>query len=868
MRSSFFSFLFVLAAAAAAWAQSESGAAARDTLKQRAVRRSPGLEGPIEYEARIFDNFVSEKKTVLIGGAVVTYLDMRLKAEKITVDWETSLMTAEGIPDSMRAPAPSGGDSIWVQVLRGKPEFTEAGDVMTGDKMVYNFKTRKGRVVRGRTTFEDAYYSGSVMKMVGNSTAFIGDANFTTCDRDNEPHFHFEAKQMRVDIKKSVVARPLVMYIGKIPVLGLPFVYFPIKKGRRSGILLPRYGQSTLEGNYLKGFGYYWAASDYWDLQGTVDYYEKSGFLFRGDFNYNVRYKMRGSISGSWTRKDFESSGQKERRWDMVVRHNQELSPTMRLSASGTFVSSKDIYRQLSANRDQRMQAQIRSNATLTKQWSGSRSLTVNLSRVQDLKTDEYTETLPRVSFRGGRTALFSKPAARRGQTPAARWYHNIYLSYNSTLESRRESSLQIAGGDSTYVLDKDLGLEHTLSLNSPQKLFRWITVTPNLNYHEVWLGKRSNHYWNQDSLRTESDDETGFFARRLYDMSVSVGTKMYGIFRPGMFPGVLIRHVVTPSLGYTYQPDFSAASFEYYDTVRDTAGNVTYYDRYGNTMFSNTPRGGRRSINASVQNLFQMRSGEGEDAKKIDLFTWNVSSSYNWKAEQFKLGNIASSLRAKPFKNINLNISAIHSPYHVDADGKTVDRYYVSDIQLSKPASLFDSRWLRMVNFSADLRMSFRGTASTGKKTAEADSLSATDALSENPPVQDRFDMHDSAGGVNIPWQLTTSVRYSDSRYDPNNPNRQFWLNADLQFNLTKNWRISWTGRLDLLDRDMVSQDIVIQRDLHCWEARFVWTPIGLYKRFYLRINIKSSMLQDIKFERGTGRSSFSGSSFQSMYY
>lgn len=868
MRSSLIVYILSLALAGSAAAQNGAKTAAADTVKQRAVRKSPGLEGPIEYEARIFDNLVSEKKTILTGEAVVTYLDMRLKAEKITVDWKSNLMTAEGIPDSAGVEAPGGGDSVRVPVLRGKPEFSEAGDVMTGDTMIYNFKTRKGRVVRGRTTFEDAYYTGRVMKMAGNNTAFIGDANFTTCDKDEEPHFHFEAKKMRVDIKKSVVARPIVMYVGRIPVLALPFVYFPIKKGRRSGILLPRYGQSTLEGNYLKGFGYYWAASDYWDLQGTIDYYEKSGFLFRGDFNYNIRYKMRGSISGSWTRKDFKSSGQKERRWDLVVRHSQELSPTMRLSASGTFISSKDIYRQLSANRNQRMQAQIRSNATLTKQWGGSRSMTVNLSRVQDLQTDEFTETLPRVSFRGGRTAIFSKPDGKRGTATVSKWYQNIYLSYNSTFESRRKSSLQTGGGDSTYVLDKDLGIEHNFSLTSPQKMFRWITVTPNVNYHEMWLGKRSTHYWNEDSLRSEEDEDTGFFARRLYDMSVSVGTKLYGIFRPKMLPGVLIRHVVTPTLGYTYQPDFSAASFDYYDAVKDTAGNVTYYDRYGNTMFSNTPRGGRRSITASVQNLFQMRSGEGETAKKLDLFTWNVSTNYNWKAEQFKLGNISSSLRAKPTKNINLNISAIHSPYRVDAEGKTIDRVYVSDLQLNRPASLFDSRWLRMVNFSADLRMSFRGTASTGKKAAAPDSVSESDSMAENPPAPDRFDMSDTPGGLDIPWQLTTSVRYSDSRYDPNNPNKQFWLNADLQFNLTTNWRISWTGRLDLLDRQMVSQDIVIHRDMHCWEARFVWTPTGLYKRFYLRINIKSSMLQDIKFERGTGRSSYSGSSFTSAYY
>ncbi len=851
-------------------AAGQSVSSDRDTTKVKGEISGSQLEGPIQYEARIFDNFIDQERTILEGEASVKYMDIEIKAARISVDWKRNILLAEGMADTVMIYDPQRGDSVKSVTMRGLPEFSEAGDVMTGERMEYNFKTRRGRVQRGRTKFEDGFYTGRVMKVAGGQTAYIGDASFTTCDREEEPHFHFESKKMRIDMNKSVVAKPIVMYLGKIPVLALPFVYFPINKGRHSGLLLPRYGESSVEGRYLRGLGYYWAASDYWDVRGTVDYYEKSGFLFRGDLTYNVRYKLQGSISGSWTRKDFDAYGTTARRWDLNVVHSQIISPSLRVNASGTFVSSKDIYRELSASRDQRMRSQIRSNATITKQFGGSRSVTVNLSRVQELQNDSYTETLPRISFRGGRTALFKKPKADRGETIEAKWYNNIYLSYNSNFEiSRRRSQ----NSDSSYTTQRDMGWRHDASLNSPQKIFRYLTVSPGINYQETWFNKQEHHIWDSDSNQVLQEEEKGFFARRTYDMSISFGTKIYGIFRSSLLPDVLVRHVMTPSLSFTYQPDYSSANFDYYDAVTDSSGKTTYYDRYGNSLFSGTPRQGRKSLNFSVQNLFQMKAGAEGKEKKLDLFSYNISTSYNWKAEEFKLGNISSSLRAQPTRNISLNIQALHSLYQTDSEGNGVDHYFMSDIDWSSLKSIFGSRWARMVNFSLDLRMNFKGTAaaggSAGARESGSDSLAA-EALSPSGYniAGDRFNVTEDMGSFSIPWNLSTSLSYADSRFNPQNPSKRFWINTDLKFNLTKNWRISWQSRFDLMEKAVVSQDFTIHRDLHCWEAQFVWTPVGLYKRFYFRINIKSTMLQDIKFEKGQGRQGFSGSGLGSALY
>ena len=841
-----------------------------DTTQVRGTVKRSTLEGPIDYEAQVIDNVMTERKTILTGRAQVTYLDMILKAAKITVEWDKDLMTAEGVWDSVwvlkTEPNGDGGDSVRVARLVGSPEFTEAGDVLTGEVMVFNFRTRKGRVLRGRTAFEDGFYSGQALKIVRENTLNVSDATFTTCDLEEDPHFHFRAKKMKIEVNKKVIAKPIVMYLGNIPVAALPFLYFPIQKGRQSGIVFPRYGESTLEGRYIRGLGYYWAASEYWDVQGTMDYFEKSGFLFRGDLRYNVRYKMSGGLSGSWTRKNFEAFETKERRWDLAVRHSQTLSPTMNLSVNGAFVSSGNFYKELSANREMRLQQQIRSNATLTKRFGGSKSVTVNFNQTRYLDTGNITETLPRISFRGGQSSLIPKPKAKPGQQIDTRWYHNIYISYNSRLERYRSKTMQ---PDSSFKESGITGWDHTARLSSSPKLFGWLSVSPGVNYTETWFDRRKLYTLNTETNAIEQTEEKGFFARRTFDFSTALSTKLYGMFQPRFLKKVILRHVMTPSVSFSYQPDFSDPRWGYYQAVEDTLGEVDEFDLYSGTNFGSTPSGGRQSMSFGLTNLFQMKIGEGEEEKKFDLFTYNLSTSYNWKSTQYKMSTVSSSFRAKPARPISLDFGMTHSFYQTDEDGNQIPRMYITDIRIKDPKSWF-GRWLRLTAFRANMRIQLRGTAKTGGTGQATGDLPAASESMQDVAVLpgDRLTMDESVTGFNIPWNLSATLSYNESRYNPNNPSKKFWLRTNLDFNLTKRWKVSYRAQFDLLEKEAVSQDFVFYRDLHCWEARFVWTPSGRGKRFYFKINIKSAMLQDIKIEKGTGLSGFTGSAMQRIMY
>ncbi len=819
------------------------------------------IEEPVLYEAEIIQ-MMDDHILVLSDRAKVTYQDMILTAAKITLDWENHLMTAESVPDTVWIADDETGDSIQVVQQSGLPEFSQAGDVMTGEVMIYNYETRKGRVLRGRTVYEEGFYSGEAIKMVEANTLNVSDAIFTTCDLEENPHFHFWSKKMKIEVNSKVVAKPLVLYIGHVPVAGLPFIYFPIRRGRHSGFLIPRYGESTLEGRYLRGFGYYWAISDYWDVKAMVDYFEKSGFLFRGNLNYSVRYRLRGSISGSWTRKNFDISGQKERRWDLVLNHSQEISQTMQLSISGRFVSSGNFYRDLSYNREHRLQQEIRSNATLTKRFSGSTSMTVNLSQIRKINTEEIFETLPQVSFRLGQFALFPKSQANRGESIENRWYHTIYVSYSSKFLMKRDKTREITTVDTSFVTDRRAGWDHALRISSSQKLFGWLTVNPGISYRENWFDKRREYVFVDETDQVENREVKGFFVRRTFDLSTSFNTKIYGLFQPRFLNHVVLRHVATPSIGFVYQPDFSQDRYGYYQSIEEPSGTrIGTYDRYQGSLFGSTPRGGRKAISFSLQNLFQMKVGEGEDERKFDLFTWHLSSAYNWKAEQFGLSDLTSSFRASPMRELSFDVRSTYSFYQFDEEGNKVYKLYLDDI---KWKNFLKKKWLQITYLSVNLNLRFSGRVGgldEGENGSNEEILDPTSNLDGLQNLEgDRFNMDESISGLDIPWDLSATVSYSENRYNPLKPVKKCWARTNLNFKLTQNWKISHRAQFDLLKKEFVSQDFVIYRDMHCWEAHFVWTPTGYNKRFYFKINIKASMLQEIKIERGTGRTGLYG--------
>ncbi|MCK4966425.1 LPS-assembly protein LptD, partial [bacterium] len=471
----------------------------------------------------------------------------------------------------------------------------------------------------------------------------------------------------------KIVVKPLVVYIGNIPIFYLPFGVFPIKKGRHSGIIFPTFGTSQTEGRFIRGLGYYWAPNDYMDAKGIVDYFEKAGFMFRGDVRYKKGDALSGNISGSITRKDL-ITGYKNRQWDLQVDHRHQINPEMNFAVSGSFVSSSggNFYRKYSSDRTMRATRELISNATLNKNWTQSKnSISINASRRQDLELGNISETLPQINFSHSSPIYLFKGDDDR-ETSKDTWYNTINFRYNSLMLNR--SSKYRSKEDDPFTSTTRNGIKHSLSFLAPQKVFKHITLNPFFNYREEWFLKTNKLTFDENNNSIEAEDK-GFASRRIFSSGLTANTKFFGMFQPNIGSIKAIRHVLTPSMSFNYQPDFSSGRFGYYSSAPDSAGIYQQYDRFGTSIFGSTPNGRSQSVSLSLQNLFQMKMLKGDEEAKHDLFNLNFSTSYNFARETFKLADLRSSFRTLSF--FDIDISSAHSFYRFDEQkGTTVDTY------------------------------------------------------------------------------------------------------------------------------------------------------------------------------------------------
>ncbi|MCK5078096.1 MAG: LPS-assembly protein LptD, partial [Calditrichia bacterium] len=266
---------------------------------EKTVKKKTKITDPISYNADSIQFSVSKKTTYLSGNAKIKYGKTTLTAEKIAIDWNNSELRAEAVQDTV--------DSLGFPVYKGIPHFEEKGtEPMEGLRLTYNFDTKRGRIWEGTTEMDPGYYRGVNIKKIGDKTMLIKDGYFTSCDHKNDPHFFFHSKKMWMRVGKKMVAKPIVLYIADIPIFYFPLAYMSLQKSRRSGIILPKYGQST-HGRYLKDFGYYWAMNDYMDMTLRSTYYDKGLWVYSGNYRYLKRYLLGGSVSGDYSPKDINT---------------------------------------------------------------------------------------------------------------------------------------------------------------------------------------------------------------------------------------------------------------------------------------------------------------------------------------------------------------------------------------------------------------------------------------------------------------------------------------------------------------------------------------------------------------------------------
>ena len=815
-----------------------------------------GADTTINYRAGTIIYDIPGKTTILKSKSTLKYQDITLNAAEVNINWITSILTAKSswilTPDSIREIT---GDSL---IAIGLPELIQEGsNPVTGTEMEYDLITKRGKIKSGKTKFEDGYYTGETILRLGRDVMAVSEGYYTTCDLD-DPHFFFKSKQMKLMLNNKVIARPIVLYISDVPLFALPFGIFPNKAGRHSGLMIPSYGETSRDGRYLRGGGLYWAGSQYHDATLIVDFLDKRGLLFRGSSKYKKRYMLNGSLSGSLTPRSFDDNNR--RRWDLNWNHRQTVSPTINLNGRIRLVSDERFYNDLSSNRNRRLEQQLISNLTMAKKWEGSgNALSLNLSRTENLQTNDLTEVFPSYTFRVGRKQLFGSK-----NSDEQRWYNSLYYSYSNGGERRKlvthsttfVTTLIDTGNIDTTIIDTvitekiDINqqLTHSINLSSPQKILKYFSITPNINYDEKWINE-----WNEP-LRDENNrflyDSKGavltaqrksFKSRRTFSTGINISTKLYGNFAPRVGQLSSVRHVMTPSIGFRFTPDFSSDGYGYFVNGFDSSGTALKIDLFTGSAIGATPSRSTKILTYSVRNIFQAKLNEGEENEsKLELLSLNFNGGYNYNAQVRPMSPLSASLRTQLIPGANFDISSRYSFYKW-LDGS------ISEVFISKP---------RLTNFSIRTSFSLRGESATVRDKQITD---ATDEYSSED-LDSRFDYLDLSSLSGKEWSSKVSLSYTINKSNPDNPTKSFWFRGDVKFNPTRDWAVGYSYNLDLIKKTITNHSVNIRRDLHCWQFSLNWTPSGPGAGYYLLINVKSFNLKDLKIEERGGRSSLFG--------
>ncbi|QNR23870.1 putative LPS assembly protein LptD [Croceimicrobium hydrocarbonivorans] len=799
------------------------------------------------------DNSIIE----LYNQAIIEYGSMKIEAGYIRIEFEKAEIYASGLPDSTGK-------------MTQKPIFVEAGKTYRADEMRYNFETGKARINKVITQEGEGFLHGEKVKKTGGAAFFVKNAAYTTCSHEH-PHFRIRTPKAKVIPGEKVVTQFAFLELFDIPTpLMLPFGFFPTTDKRKSGIIIPTYGSSQYRGYFLKNGGFYWAASDYFDLSATGDVYTKGGFGLQGQSNYKVRYKFNGNFNVRYNllkygREEFESvvPGAYDNRSDFSVtwshRQDAKANPYYNFSANVN-IATTQFYQITSINPDQVLQNRLNSSVSFSRRWAGKPyNLNVTLNHSQNNQTKDMTLTLPQVNFSVNRMFPFKSEGGIVGKK---KWYEEIGITYTANAKNQIQTRMDKPLFTETVFRDSSrMGLQHSIPISANYKVFKFFVFNPSINFTERWYPNKLEYGFDPELNRVVvTDTLNGFFANRDFNANANLSTKLYGLWR---YRGFLkaIRHVMTPTVGLSYRPDFSTPFWGYYQEIQsDTLGNTTLVNPYSRGVYGSAGQGLNGAITFGIQNTLEAKVRSKSDStglKKIKLLErFSLNGSYNMAAEEFKLSTIRMAASSSMFDRlITLNYNATLDPYAFDEGLNT----RVNEYAIGQGQGLFR---LTSQRFTAGTRLdasSFKSKDKKKDKKEEEEQNDPNQAAALGITEGD-IDYYRLPGYVdfNVPWSLNLNYNLSYTKNGAADPVVRQSMDISGDMDLTQGWKVGFRTGYDFEAQDFTFTSFNFYRDLHCWTMSCSWVPFGFQQSYMLTIRVKSSILQDLKLERRRGVGDF----------
>ena len=830
-----------------------------DTLKSDSE-----IETTINYNAK--DSIYYDLKTQIIklyGNSSIDYGNINLKAHKIMIDWNAQTLDANFMRDST-------GLKI------GKPIFTENNQSYETDKITYNFNSKKAIISGIVTQLDDAYMQGEKVKKNELDELYIHDAKYTTCNLA-DPHFHIATKKLKVIPGKKVISGPFHLKFGNVPTpLGFIFGMFPQPKETVSGIIMPSYGEEKRRGFYLREGGYYFAVNDYFDLRLTGDIYSKGSYGATIATNYKKRYAYNGSLKFNYNKSktgEIESPFESNDFSFSWTHTPSSKGRSSRFSSSVNFQTNS--YNQnknlVQSNFNQSINAQFNSSISYSKTFKGSPfNISTNLRHSQNVQNKKVNLTLPDLSYNMSRIYPF-KNMGKLGKTALGkisishRFTGKIELTNGSSSSSL--NSINVINSSDSFnqqvdfnmqnintIIDRSkIGGKHTIPISTSFNILKFFTVSPSINYNEIWYLKKLNYTYNEVENGIEIDTTNSFSRAWSYNTALSLSTRIYGtiFFKKGKIKA--IRHVITPEISLTYSPDFTQKKYGYYENIQiNNEGETRLLSKYENFLYGSPRIGSSASMNFYIGNNLEMKVIDENDTisgtKKIKIFeNLSFSGNYNFLADSFQLSPIRFNTRTSFFKRlINVSLSGTMDPYayKLDSISETNQIYQrrINELAIKNNQGLGS---LAFINMALGMRFSakdFQSPEEEDEKESRFGTRREIDYINSN--IAEYVDF-------NVPWSINASYNLNRRKIGYNDPTITQTITMSGDISISEKTKISMRSGYDFKNKMLTQTSINATRDLHCWRIRFNWVPFGRFQSYNLSISAVSALLQDLKLEK-----------------
>ncbi|MDR0969553.1 MAG: hypothetical protein LBM67_03325 [Lentimicrobiaceae bacterium] len=817
------------------------------------------IENKIDRKAK--DSIVQDlknKKVYLFNESEIVYGNIKVTAYYIEIDFEKNTLFARGQRDSTGK-------------LFQTPVFEEGGQIFESEEMTYNFDTKKGIISKVFTEDGSGYLHGTRIKKMEDNTVNIRYGSYTTCNNKEHPHFEFRFQKAKVIPDNKIVTGPAYFTIESVPTpAAVPFGLFPNKKGQQSGIIIPSYGESSNRGFYFENGGYYWAINDYMDLQMVGDIYTRGSWAIKPEFRYIKRYKYNGYLNASYAinklgsegSADYQKSNDFQIRW--VHKQDAKARPNGRFSADVFIVSSN--YNKYNPTTTQNyLSNEFKSSVAYQTSWNGKYFLTLNGSHRQNTLTKKVDITLPEITFSVNQ--FF--PLERKERTGRKKWFENLNVSYTTNMRN----SISVADSllfKSGWEKQMQNGIQHRVPINLPIKLLKHFTLSNAVSVTDRMYFDYKKKYWSNDTLFSNNDTIVGYLKtdtlrgfRNLLDFNFSstLSTKLYGMIQFKKGPVRAIRHVFTPRVGFTYTPDFGSSFWNYYGTYVDQYGEEQLYSYYEGAIYGSPPNAKSGRITFGFSNNLEIKVPSRKDTitglrKVVLIKDLSLNGSYDLARDSLNFSYISISGNTQLFKRLNITYSSSWDPYVLDENGHQINKFEWTENRrlLRKTATTW--------NFGLNLRISHQDFK-RDKNNASSSLLSDADEnhLLEHSTEQELFEIETNPSGY-VDWETPWSINFNYNLRKSNNilylgyvknENKKTvqTLGFTGEVNITAKWKFTFQSGWDFETKKLSYTSVNVYRDLHCWELRFNWIPIGYLKSWNLTINVKASVLQDLKLSK-----------------